>query len=73
MTERESLVEIEDDELGHVTVHNVVARLSATPGGFTRPAPKKGEHSREILAPLLGESALDELIGCGAVIDAARA
>ncbi|WP_345817113.1 CoA transferase (plasmid) [Paraburkholderia sp. PREW-6R] len=72
VSERESLVEIEDDELGHVAVHNVVARLSGTPGGFIRPAPHKGEHSREILAPLLGERALDELIGCGAVIDAAR-
>jgi formyl-CoA transferase len=70
VTGREALVEIEDDELGHVAVHNVVARLSATPGGFTRPAPKKGEHSREILAPLIGECAFDELIGCGAVIDA---
>ena len=72
VNEREALVEIEDDELGHVAVHNVVARLSATPGGFTRPAPKMGEHSREILAPLIGERALDELIGCGAVIEATR-
>lgn len=69
VTERESLVELEDDELGHVAVHNVVARLSATPGGFVRQAPKKGEHSRDILAPLIGERALDELIGCGAVVD----
>lgn len=71
VSERESLVEIEDEELGHVAVHNIVARLSETPGGFMRPAPKKGQHSREILAPLLGARALDELIGCGAVIDAA--
>ncbi|MGF6768208.1 crotonobetainyl-CoA:carnitine CoA-transferase CaiB-like acyl-CoA transferase [Paraburkholderia sp. GAS199] len=71
VSERESIVEIEDEELGHVAVHNVVARLSGTPGGFMRPAPKKGEHSREILAPLLGERVFDELIGCGAVIDAA--
>jgi crotonobetainyl-CoA:carnitine CoA-transferase CaiB-like acyl-CoA transferase len=72
VTEREALVELEDDELGHVAMHNVVARLSATPGGFTRPAPKKGEHSRDILAPLIGERALEELIGCGAVVDATR-
>jgi crotonobetainyl-CoA:carnitine CoA-transferase CaiB-like acyl-CoA transferase len=73
VSERESIVEVEDEELGHVAMHNVVARLSGTPGGFTRPAPKKGEHSREILAPLLGERAFEELIGCGAVIDAASA
>jgi crotonobetainyl-CoA:carnitine CoA-transferase CaiB-like acyl-CoA transferase len=71
VTEREALVELEDDELGHVAMHNVVARLSATPGGFTRPAPRKGEHSRDILAPLIGERAFEELIGCGAIIDAA--
>lgn len=73
VSERESLVEIEDDELGHVAVHNVVARLSGTPGGFIRPAPKKGEHSREILAPLLGERMYEELLGCGAVVDARSA
>jgi crotonobetainyl-CoA:carnitine CoA-transferase CaiB-like acyl-CoA transferase len=70
--ERESLVALEDAELGHVAVHNVVARLSKTPGGFMRPAPKKGEHSREILAPLIGERAFDELIECGAVVEATR-
>jgi crotonobetainyl-CoA:carnitine CoA-transferase CaiB-like acyl-CoA transferase len=30
-------------------MHNIVPRLSRTPGVFRRPAPKLGEHSQEIL------------------------
>ena len=47
--EREILVELPDEELGCVPHHNVFPHLSATPGGFTRPAPKLGEHTVEIL------------------------
>jgi crotonobetainyl-CoA:carnitine CoA-transferase CaiB-like acyl-CoA transferase len=31
-----------------VPMHNIVPRLSESPGGFRRPAPKLGEHTREI-------------------------
>jgi crotonobetainyl-CoA:carnitine CoA-transferase CaiB-like acyl-CoA transferase len=48
--EREILVELPDAELGSVTMHNVIPRLSDTPGALRRPAPKPGEHSAEILA-----------------------
>jgi crotonobetainyl-CoA:carnitine CoA-transferase CaiB-like acyl-CoA transferase len=47
--ERQVVVDIPDEEIGSVTVHNVVPRLSVTPGSFRRPAPKLGEHSAEIL------------------------
>ena len=47
--EREILVDVPDAELGSVSMHNVVPRLSATPGALRRPAPKLGEHSSEIL------------------------
>ncbi len=48
--EREILVEAEDADLGTIPMHNIVPRLSATPGGATRRAPGLGEHGEEILA-----------------------
>ncbi|AIV53903.1 coA-transferase III family protein [Burkholderia pseudomallei MSHR1153] len=52
--EREALVELPDDDVGSLPMHGVVPRLSGTPGGFRRAAPKLGEHNREVLLPLLG-------------------
>jgi crotonobetainyl-CoA:carnitine CoA-transferase CaiB-like acyl-CoA transferase len=43
------LVEAPDAEAGTVTMHNVVPRLSDTPGALRLPAPLLGEHTREIL------------------------
>ena len=40
-----------------VLMHNVVPRLSATPGAIRRPAPTLGEHNQEVLGELLGLSA----------------
>jgi crotonobetainyl-CoA:carnitine CoA-transferase CaiB-like acyl-CoA transferase len=48
--ERQIVVDVPDAELGSVSMHNVVPRLSATPGVLRRPAPKLGEHTSEILA-----------------------
>jgi crotonobetainyl-CoA:carnitine CoA-transferase CaiB-like acyl-CoA transferase len=50
--EREILVEIPDEDLGSLPVHNVFPRFSKTPGNFYRPAPKLGEHNAEILAAI---------------------
>jgi crotonobetainyl-CoA:carnitine CoA-transferase CaiB-like acyl-CoA transferase len=33
-----------------VTGHNVIPRLSATPGALRRPAPSLGEHTSEVLS-----------------------
>lgn len=49
---REVMVEVQDADMGSVPMHNVVPRLSASPGGFRRPAPQLGEHTREILSEL---------------------
>lgn len=49
---REAIVELEDADMGSVPMHNIVPRLSASPGGFRRPAPRLGEHTAEILAEL---------------------
>ena len=49
---REALVELEDADMGSVPMHNIVPRLSESPGGFRRAAPRLGEHTAEILAEL---------------------
>jgi len=47
--ERQVVVDVPDDEVGRVTMHNILPRLSATPGVMRTPAPKLGEHTAEIL------------------------
>jgi len=47
---REIVLDMDDDEVGAVTMHNVIPRLSATPGALRLPAPKLGEHTAEILS-----------------------
>jgi len=60
---RELVVEMPDAEMGTLPMHNVVPRLSATPGHLFRPAPVLGQHTAEILGA----------IGCGAAdIEALR-
>jgi crotonobetainyl-CoA:carnitine CoA-transferase CaiB-like acyl-CoA transferase len=48
--EREIIVEADDGELGSVPMHNIVPRLSGTPGAWRRPAPRLGEHTDAVLA-----------------------
>ena len=52
VSERGVITHLPDAELGSIPMHSVVPRLSGTPGGFRRPAPKLGEHSDEILAEI---------------------
>jgi crotonobetainyl-CoA:carnitine CoA-transferase CaiB-like acyl-CoA transferase len=52
VTGREAIVRMHDDDLGSLPMHNVIPRLSATPGALRRPAPRLGEHTEEILAEL---------------------
>lgn len=51
---RESIVRVEDGELGEVGMQNVVGKLSRTPGRIERAGPALGEHNREILIDQLG-------------------
>jgi crotonobetainyl-CoA:carnitine CoA-transferase CaiB-like acyl-CoA transferase len=53
-TGREAIVEMEDPDLGALPMHNIIPRLSATPGALRRPAPSLGEHTAEILAEIGG-------------------
>ncbi|MBU2532280.1 MAG: CoA transferase, partial [Alphaproteobacteria bacterium] len=50
--EREIIVDVEDEELGTVPMHNISPRLSATPGIWKRPAPGLGQHTDEVLGEL---------------------
>ncbi|MBT3764254.1 MAG: CoA transferase [Rhodospirillaceae bacterium] len=58
--EREILVEVPDEDLGSIPMHNIIPRLSDSPGHLRRPAPTLGQHTEEILGDL-GLSA-DDLI-----------
>ncbi|HEX2477994.1 MAG TPA: hypothetical protein VHK45_01860 [Geminicoccaceae bacterium] len=43
---------VSDWRAGSLPMHNVLPRLSATPGALRRPAPALGEHNLEILRGL---------------------
>jgi crotonobetainyl-CoA:carnitine CoA-transferase CaiB-like acyl-CoA transferase len=59
---RDILVDLPDDVMGSLPMHNVIPRLSATPGRLRRPAPSLGEHTAEILEALgLDRAELDGL------------
>jgi formyl-CoA transferase len=46
--QRGIIVETPDEELGAVPTHDVVPRLSGTPGSFRTPAPTIGQHNDEV-------------------------
>ena len=46
--DREVIVSLPDADTGRLAMHNVIPRLSATPGKLRRPAPELGEHNTEI-------------------------
>jgi crotonobetainyl-CoA:carnitine CoA-transferase CaiB-like acyl-CoA transferase len=48
--ERGIIVDVEDRELGQLPMHNILPRLSGTPGVWRRPAPNLGEHTDAVLA-----------------------
>jgi crotonobetainyl-CoA:carnitine CoA-transferase CaiB-like acyl-CoA transferase len=49
---REILVDLPDAQIGRLPMHNIIPRLSATPGRLRHPAPALGEHTAEILGSL---------------------
>jgi crotonobetainyl-CoA:carnitine CoA-transferase CaiB-like acyl-CoA transferase len=61
--ERQIIVDVDDAEFGTLPMHNIVPRMSATPGVWRLPAPDIGQHSREVLM----EAGLDEAAIAAAV------
>jgi crotonobetainyl-CoA:carnitine CoA-transferase CaiB-like acyl-CoA transferase len=47
--DRGIIVDVEDKQFGALPVHNILPRLSETPGIFRRPAPELGEHTEEVM------------------------
>jgi crotonobetainyl-CoA:carnitine CoA-transferase CaiB-like acyl-CoA transferase len=59
---RDILVDVPDAEMGRLPMHNIIPRLSETPGRLRRPAPRLGEHTAEILGALgLGPAEIEGL------------
>jgi len=50
IVQRGVIVNLPDQELGHAAHHNVIPRLSETPGGFRNPAPSLGQHTEHYLS-----------------------
>jgi crotonobetainyl-CoA:carnitine CoA-transferase CaiB-like acyl-CoA transferase len=50
--ERELLADYPDADMGLFPMHHVVPRLLGTPGSIRTPAPRLGEHNRELLSEL---------------------
>jgi crotonobetainyl-CoA:carnitine CoA-transferase CaiB-like acyl-CoA transferase len=46
------VVDVPDAQVGELTMHNIIPRLSDTPGRLRTPAPEIGEHTAEILGQL---------------------
>ena len=65
---REVLVDLPDAEMGQVLMHNVVPRLSGTPGAIRTPAPTLGEHGVALLKELgCDESRIAGLVAAGVI------
>ncbi|MFI4948988.1 MAG: CoA transferase, partial [Alphaproteobacteria bacterium] len=68
----EIVVDMPDEETGRLTMHNIIPRLSETPGHLRRPAPALGEHTAEILGQFGIEPATLEALARDGVIGLAK-
>ena len=61
--ERELLADYPDADMGSFPMHPVIPRLSGTPGSIRTPAPRLGQHNRELLAEIgIGSSGYEKLL-----------
>jgi crotonobetainyl-CoA:carnitine CoA-transferase CaiB-like acyl-CoA transferase len=57
------MVRVPDADTGTLPMHAVIPRLSGTPGGLARPAPRLGEHSVDVLRGAgVSDAAIQELL-----------
>jgi formyl-CoA transferase len=68
------MIEVPDPILGPVKLVGPVPKLAADPEPITRPAPRLGEHSREIVKDTLGytEEDVDRLAAEGVIFQGER-
>lgn len=69
------LADYPDEDMGDFPMHHVVPRLSGTPASIRTPAPKLGEHTRDLLREAgVDDNAYRALLAAGAVCvgDAAK-
>jgi crotonobetainyl-CoA:carnitine CoA-transferase CaiB-like acyl-CoA transferase len=65
---REIVVEVPDEDIGGIAMHNIIPRLSDTPGRLRLPAPRLGEHTAEILGQFgIDRSTLEALARDGVI------
>jgi crotonobetainyl-CoA:carnitine CoA-transferase CaiB-like acyl-CoA transferase len=65
---REVLVDLPDEDVGTAPMHNIIPRLSVTPGKFRLPAPALGQHTTALLGELgIGADALTDLMERGVI------
>jgi len=68
--EREVIADYPDPDMGAFPMHHVVPRLAGTPGAVRTPAPKLGQHNRELLGEVGVDAAkYDALLKAGAVYE----
>jgi formyl-CoA transferase len=68
--EREVIADYPDPDMGAFPMHHVVPRLAGTPGAVRTPAPKLGQHNRELLAEVgVDPARYDALLHAGAVYE----
>lgn len=52
IVERDIMISMPDAQMGSLPMHNIVPRLSNTPGRLRRPAPELGENTFEVLSTI---------------------
>jgi len=70
MLERELIADYPDPDMGMFPMHHVVPRMSGTPGSIRTPAPRLGEHNRDLLKEAgVDDAAYSELLTAGIVCE----
>lgn len=66
---RGAIVEVQDSEVGQLSLPSVVPKLSETPGGIDHPGPALGEHTRKILRSRTGldDETMEDLAARGII------
>jgi crotonobetainyl-CoA:carnitine CoA-transferase CaiB-like acyl-CoA transferase len=68
--EREVIADFPDADMGAYPMHHVVPRLLGTPGSIREPAPRLGQHNREVLAEAgIDATAYEALVKEGVVFE----